>query len=97
MLGLEITTNRNWRQLSYRDEVPAKVLADQFDYLPDEGDGFLKYKNHWYHLTDFMTTGVNSPFPDWQGYASDSFFSGVLIDLSEDCEQYQIATYIQRG
>ena len=94
MNNLQIITNHHWRNLSYRYEVPEKVLKDQFDYIPDEFGGFLKYRNHWYHLTDFMTTSANSPFPDWQGYASDSFFSGVLIDLSEDCEQYRIATYI---
>lgn len=29
----------------------------------------------------------------WHGYHGDSYFSGVLIRLSDDGERYQVATY----
>ena len=100
---VQIRTNYHERQFVYRYDVPAKILSSQFDYLDEDTfDGFFKYRNHWYHLTDFMglPAGISeiwdtdSPLRDWDGYASDSFFSGVLIKVSEDCETYQVATYI---
>ena len=33
-------------------------------------------------------------FKEWHAYLSDSFFSGILIRVSDDGEQYQIATFI---
>jgi hypothetical protein len=30
---------------------------------------------------------------DWDGYQSDSYFSGVVIKISPDGEQYKIGTY----
>ena len=38
---------------------------------------------------------VNPPefMKGWDGYISDSFFSGVLIKISDDNEEYQIGTY----
>lgn len=34
-----------------------------------------------------------SDFKGWDGYASDSYFSGVLIKLSRDGEEYMVGTY----
>jgi len=98
MSDLTIRTNHHWRPFRYRYEVPEVVLADQFDHLDeDEGyDGFLCYRGWWYHLSDFMvwtSVGVPEEMTRWDGYASDSFFSGVLIKVSEDGEEYQVATY----
>jgi len=85
-------TNNHWRQFRYRDEVPAKVLADQFDYQDeDTTDGYFEYKGYWYHLDMFMRCSG-----DWEGSHGDSAFSGVMIRLSQDCEEYQVATWIHR-
>lgn len=95
--AIKIRTNHAWRNFCYRNEVPAKVLASQFDHLSEDDslDGFLCYRGHWYHLSDFMrNTDNNSPVKDWHGVAGDSFFSGVLIRVSRDGERYQIATYL---
>lgn len=91
--GTTIYTDNKWKQFKYRDEVPKKVLKDDFDWLDeDDGfDGFFKYKGTWYHLSMFMNGGG---FPGWDGYHGDSFFSGVLIALSPDGEEYKVATYI---
>ena len=35
-------------------------------------------------------------FQNWNGYRPDSFYSGVLIKVSEDSETYKVATYIQK-
>jgi hypothetical protein len=94
---LTIKTNHNWRNFSYRYEVPKKVLEDQFDYQDpnDVIDGFFKYRDYWYHLDMFMRIENNSndEFSKWHGCHNDSFFSGVLIRVSDDGEQYQVATF----
>lgn len=66
-----------WEDLSeYEKEEYRDVLGD-----PDEHE-FFRYKGNIYLLSDFMILESNSPFPEyWQGYMSDSFFSGILIRL----------------
>jgi len=94
---MKIITNNKWKNFKYRNEVPEKVLKNQFEYLSeDEGyDGFFQYRKNWYHLSEFMRIGENSSFPKtWEGYSSDSFFSGILIRVSHDGEWYQVGTYV---
>jgi hypothetical protein len=92
-------TNGQWRDFVYRSDVPAKILSQQFDHLEEENsfDGFFCYRGHWYHLSDFMRSETNmfgdAPFKV-DGYASDSYFSGVVIRISRDGEQYKVATYL---
>jgi hypothetical protein len=94
-MTLTIKTNHQWRDLVYRNDVPAKVLADDFDYQnPEETlDGFFCYRGHWYHLDGFMMTTGNADLAAWDGYASDSYFSGVVIKLDRDCERIKVGTY----
>ena len=98
MTNLQIITNNNERHFLYGFEVPKSVLTDQFDYLDDDmqSDGFIHYRGIWYHTSDFMRieNHPDTDFSSWHGYSSDSYFSGVLIRLSDDGETYQIATYI---
>ena len=98
MSELTITTNHNHRCFMYGREVPEAILADQFDHLDEneQHDGFIYYRKCWYHVSDFMRieNHSNAEFSTWDGYASDSFFSGVLIRLTNDGDSYQIATYI---
>ena len=93
---MKVYTNKHKRQFKYRNEVPNDVLQDDFDWLDDDSsyDGFIHYRGNWYHVSEFMRCDDNSPFNGWHGYHSDSFFSGILIRLSDDCETYQIGTYI---
>ena len=91
-----VRTNHQWRQFVYRSEVPAAVLASQFDYqdADDDVDGFFEYRGHWYHLDQFMRLGSKQgPLAAWDAYAGDSYFSGVVIRVSPDGETYQIGTY----
>jgi hypothetical protein len=98
---ITITTNRRWRNLTYRSDVPAKVLADQFAHLgEDDGfDGFFQYRGYWYHTSDFSwiqpsARPEETPLAGWDGYHGDSFYSGVVIRLSKDGEQYMVGTYL---
>jgi hypothetical protein len=90
-----IKTDHKWRQFKYRDEVPDKVMRDQFSHL-DNMDGFFKYRDWWYHLSDFMLVDEHSPLREhgWHGYHSDSYFSGVVIKTHPDGGEYMVGTYM---
>lgn len=94
---MRIITDHKWHDFKYRDEVPENVLKDQFSHLDENStDAFFKYKNWWFHASDFMRVEVvhgNDEFKKWHGYASDSFFSGVVIKIDHDCEKYMVGMY----
>ena len=94
---MSVTTNHHWRPFLSRLDVPTGILVSQFDWTDadfaahgDYSDGFICYRNTWYHLGDFMRGGVDG----WHGSHANSFFSGVLIRLSDDGEEYQIGTWL---
>jgi hypothetical protein len=72
----------------YIGDAETAKLRSQFDYLTDtefEDEQFVAYKGYYYSLSDFMRTpSACDSFDGWDGYSSDSFFSGVLIKLLED-------------
>ncbi len=58
---------------------------------------FVCYRGVWHDLNEFMPVPRGWTPPDWStwsGYQSDSYFSGILIRCSEDCERVQLATFI---
>lgn len=89
---MKIQTDKKWKQFKYRDEVPKRVLAGQFDWTKSE-DGFFKYQNTWYHLSEFERVPVSSDLAGWDGIKNESFSTGVLIKLSRDGEEYIAASY----
>jgi hypothetical protein len=96
-----IRSDRKWHDFKTRDEVPAKILASQFDYQDADEvyDGFMLYRGTWYHLDQFMrldNLSPDSPFKGWEASAGDSYFSGIVIKVSQAGEQYQIGTYLSR-
>lgn len=93
MTKLTITTDRKWKDLCYAHDVPVKVLKEQFDHLEDPVDGFIKYRRAWYHASDFLRVDKGSPLEGWHGYLNETYFSGIVIRLSDDGEQYQIGTF----
>ena len=96
---MKIVTNNQPRDiLSWYDLTPAE--QKEFDYLEDGEGSFFRYKNWVYDLGEFMHIGANiAPHPqrdgweNWHGYASDSYFSGVLIRYTSDCDQVIVGTY----
>lgn len=91
-MSIRIITDNKYKPFKYSYEVPKRVLED----YEDESYGFILYRKRWYHLSNFMRIDENNPFHvlGYDGYLSDSFFSGVLIKLSRDGEAYKIATFI---
>ena len=84
MTNIKIMTNNKPRQLIYGYELTDKQKQD-FDYIEDiDSHDFVKYKNNIYDLSEFMRVENNSSLKDWEGYSSDSHFSGTLVKYIDD-------------
>lgn len=84
MSNIKIMTNNKPRQLIYGYELTDKQKQD-FDYIEDiDSHDFVKYKNNIYDLSEFMRTENNSSLKGWDGYSSDSYFSGTLVKYTDD-------------
>lgn len=99
--SVEIRTNNVPRSLMYGYELPEKARAE-FDYLSDdefETREFIKYKGRYYDLGEFMRIDesrlpAESHLNGWDGYVSDSFFSGVLLKYTDKyCESVVMGWY----
>ena len=89
MPPLRIKTNNVWRKFNHRWNVPKYAFETDL-YSINEDYGFFKYRERWFHLSQF------EEFKNkwgWQGIINDSYYSGILIRLSSDGESYQIATF----
>lgn len=97
---LIIKSDHRWKEFKHREEVPKRVLAGQFDYQDpeDSSSGFMKWRSFWYHLDQFSRLPEGSPEAKlgWQGYLSESMSTGMLVKVSRDGDEYQIATYRSR-
>jgi len=96
---MKIITNNQPRDiLTWFDLTPAE--QEYFDYM-NEGEGsFFRYKNCAYDLGEFMRIDkVIAPHPqretweNWDGYSSDSYFSGVLVRYTVNCDSVIIGRY----
>lgn len=97
---MKIVTNNQPRHLIYGFEL-SESEKQEFDYLDDIGSAsFFRYKGNLYDLGEFMRIDANiAPHPqredweNWQGYASDSYFSGVLVRYDSDNESVIVGSY----
>lgn len=100
---MNITTNNVPRELKYLSDFNASdqdKIRSQYDWM-DSNDlecnyGFFKYRNCFYHLQDFIRVANESTgdLIGWDGYSSDSFFSGTLIQFVEnDCDHVIVGRY----
>lgn len=97
-MDLKIITNHVPRNLVYGYELTDKERA-KFDYVkPDEIDShdFFRYKGRIYDPREFMVISRHAPEPmqSWDGYSSDTFFSGILIKYVNDNEQVIVGMYM---
>ena len=67
----------------------------------NEEEECFKYKGHVYFISEFMYIDQYNPMnitennePLFDGYMSDSFFSGILVKYTEDAESIKAYTYI---
>ena len=102
MTTLKIKTNNRPRDLQtiFDYSIPQQVkIRKQFDYCTEEELAELAlfdYKGTIYNLNDFMRMEGDNPLKEqgWEGYSSDSYFSGVCLRFTEDNEQVIVGTYL---
>lgn len=77
-----------------------KKEQKEFDYLEwdklETGEysrSFFRFKGQLYDLGEFMRCPSTEWFKGWEGYFSDSAFSGILIKYTNDFESVIVATY----
>ena len=91
---MEIKTDRKWKQLKYFYELTDKQKGE-LDWIKDDLAPVFVYKNWPYSLDEFMRiTDEADGLKGWDGYLSDTFFSGVVIKLSSDGEMYQVGLFL---
>lgn len=92
---MKIITNNKPRQIIYGYELTDKQKQG-FDYVDADYidcSNFVKYKNNIYDLSEFMRVENNDELKGWDGYSSDSFFSGTLIKYADDMESVIMGWY----
>lgn len=99
----KIVTNNHRRDVVYDHELTAKERAE-FDYIDwaacergEDQASFFRFKGELYDIHDFSTDwglGRGSRLPEWargwDGYTSDSAFSGMLIKFDRDDTEFVI-------
>ena len=101
MSTLTIKTNNRPRDLQtiWDFSIPQQVkIRKQFDYYSEEELAELtlfSYRDTIYNLNDFMRMEGSNPLKEqgWEGYSSDSYFSGVCVRFTNDNEQVIVGTY----
>jgi len=89
---MKIITNHQWRPFLYSDELTPEEQGD-FDYVDDIAEStFLRYRGVVYDAGEFMRTSEDGDLAAWDGYHGSSYFSGVLIKISDCGDMYKIAT-----
>lgn len=81
----QIITNGHRRSILYGFELTEEERKE-FDWLDNcdtlswDDAEFFRYKGWVYCLSDIMRVDKHSPFyPNWDGYVSEAFFSGILV------------------
>lgn len=86
---MQIITNNKPRFTIDYSELTERERVD-FDYC-DSGT-FFRYRGATYDLGEFMP--CNGAFAgNWHGYTNDTYFSGILIRLSNDGESVIVARF----
>lgn len=105
MTELTIITNNVPRDIVDAWQLPTDARAD-FDYLDwdaiergEDTASFFQYRGEWYDLGDIparhqhVPTDEPDPFQGWDGLASDSFFSGIVVRYANDFESVVVGRY----
>src|SRR5262245_31429871 len=98
---MDITTNNVPRDILEAYDLTADERAD-FDYLDwraleagEDSASFFRYRGQVYDLGEFMRwDNPSSPTrAGWDGYRSDSFFSGLVVRYCDDHERIVVGRY----
>jgi hypothetical protein len=98
----KVITNNVPRDVIDASELTADERAD-FDYLdwPAIEDGrasasFLRYRGELYDLSEFEVwdNPMSPTRQGWDGYRSDSYFSGIVVRFVDDAERVVAGLYL---
>jgi hypothetical protein len=98
-----ITTNWQARDLIDASELTEEE-REEFDYLDwdkiergEDSASFFRYKGTLYDLGEFqrVPTVSDGLYQGWDGYQSDTYFSGLLIKLTDDGEGVIVGRYCE--
>lgn len=95
-MAIKIITNNVPRLALYGHEL-SNEEREEFDYIdPADFDShqFVRFKGNLYDLNDFLRATEMKELAGWDGYASDSYFSGTVIKYVDNFERVIIGTYI---
>lgn len=84
---MKIITNNHARDLICFADLTAKEQKE-FDYLEEDEHytpQFFRYKGNAYDVNEFMRATAPE-FKGWEGFRSDTFFSGTLVKYANDYE-----------
>lgn len=100
---MRVITNNVPRNIVDAYELSETERSD-FDYLKwdaieagEDSATFFRYRGDLYDLGEFSTTSGMpefSPLVKWDGYLSDSYFSGIVVRYANDFEQVVVGTFI---
>jgi hypothetical protein len=103
MSTVKVITNNTPRDVLYWYELTEKE-RQEFDYLDTEARQeeaqFFRYRGNVYDLGEFMRVPSGpaaqsfNELSAWHGYASDSFYSGVVVKYVDEFERVIVGTYI---
>lgn len=85
---LQVITNHHEHDILYWWELTPSEKRE-FDWIernganPDEYE-FFRYRGNAYCTSDFMPIENNADLKDWDGYVSDSYFSGIVIKYARE-------------
>ena len=79
MSELKIITDNKYRPVLYWYDLLPKEQAEYSEVFRDSS--FFRYRGWVYTLDDFMRVD-GSPFYGYDGYMSESFFSGLVVKYS---------------
>ena len=100
MSDLTITCNYQFRDVLYWYQLTEKEQKE-FDYMltsdarsTDDGC-FFRYRGVAYDLGEFMRVdgAMFGKLAKWDGYQSDSYFSGIVVRYNRDCDAVIAGTY----
>ena len=81
----------NWFDLSKKEQ-------KEFDWMEEadkESASFVRYKGWVYSLSEFMRVENDHNLKGWDGYSSNSFFSGILVKfIKDDYDHVIVGTYL---
>ncbi len=92
---MKIITNNVPRDVLHAFDLTEKERG-QFDYLAPNGwaadtdvGAFFRYRGEVYDLNEFMVWDKPESLTrqNWDGFRSDSFFSGLGVRYIDDCER----------